>query len=153
MAKKDWGLTGGITAFLLGATDQQLLHQSGAGNLGPITPAQAQGGLGGLAVVAGGVTKLLAKKESVWTRMAEGGLFGGAFALGQSGMHQADRLMANKAANASGNGSTGSGSTAAVSTNSDSTADASVTSTSADSTQDISGAITSSSDLSDAFNG
>ena len=145
MAKKDWGLTGGITAFLLGATDQQLLHQAGAGNLGPITPAQAQGGLGGLAVVAGGVTKLLAKKESVWTRMAEGGLFGGAFALGQSGMHQADRLMANKAA--------ANPSNPAPSTNSDSTADASVTSASADSTQDISGAITSSSDLSDAFNG
>ena len=144
-SKKDLGLTSGITGFLLGATDQQLLHQAGAGNLGPITPAQAQGGLGGLAVVAGGAVKLLSKRENVWTRIADGGLIGGAFALGQSPMHQADRLMANKAA--------ANPSNPAPSNNSDSTADASVTSASADSTQDASAAITSSSDLSDAFNG
>lgn len=97
-SKKDLGLTSGITGFLLGATDQQLIHQAGAGNLGPLTPAQAQGGLGGVAVVAGAVTKLLSKRESVWTRIADGGLIGGAFALGQSAMHQADRMMANNAA-------------------------------------------------------
>lgn len=151
MAKRNFGwLTSAITAVAFGAADQQLIHESGAGKLGSLTPAQTQAGFAGVVTVGAGLTQLLARREGTLTNIANGAFLPGLAFLSQSGMHQLDRLMDQKATSSSTTGSTTTGS---ASGNADASADASITSSSADSTQDASAAITSSSDLADAFNG
>lgn len=145
MANKKWGwLTTGVTTAVVGAVDQQLIHQSGAGRLGKLTPAQAQGLFAGALAVGTGTAKILSKRESPLTRLNDGGFFASTTLLGMSAMHQGDQMMAKKATTTTTTTTTG---------NIDTSADTSITSASADSTQDASAAITSSSDLSDAFAG
>ena len=113
MAKKSlqW-MTPAITAFLVGAADQQLIHQANVGNLGSLTPVPTQAAFGGVFAVAGGLGVLLSKRESTFTRVSQGALDGALALLGQSAMHQGDQLMAKQAAKKAA--STSSGSTAAA---------------------------------------
>lgn len=132
MAKKWSWATPVVTSIVAGAADQQLIQQAGVGNLGGLTPTQTQAGFAGLLAVGGGLMKLLPKRESMWTRIGEGGLIFGAGLLGQSGMHQAQTMVANQQATAAANsGAASSGSTSTTSTTSTSGSTAAAQSVSA----------------------
>lgn len=146
MAKKQWGwLTSIVAAGVVGAADQQLIHEADAGNLGGLTPAQTQTGLAGLVTVGSAVGKLLTKRPGTMSRIYDGSLYSAVGLLAQSGMHQVDRMMDRQATKTTTT-ATGSGSGSDSSTNSDASADASVASASADATQDNSDSVSSSTD-------
>lgn len=144
MAKHDFRwLTAPVTAYVGGLVDQQLLHQANVGHLGKLTPNQTQAAFGGVATVGAGLTRLLSRRESGWTRITEGILATGAVALGQTTMHTADQWMAKKASSSAPSSSS--------STDSDASADASVTSKSADDTQDTTDSVSSATDADGTF--
>lgn len=152
MAKRDFRwLTAPITMYVAGLADQELLHQSGVGHLGKLNPTQTQAAFGGVATVAGGLTRLLSRRETAGTRIMDGILGSGLFALGQSTTHQVDRWMTQKstASNSPSSSTTPSGSNG--SSNADASADASITSSSADSTQDTQDSVNSATDGSETF--
>lgn len=136
MAKKDFHwLAPGVVGLVGGGVDQALVDQSKLGHTGAMKPAQVQGAFAGLLTIGGGVGRLFTKRPGFWQRMAEGAFVGGATLLGQSAIHQVDRVYVfntpattpttpattqqdpttTATATVSGSGSTGSGSTSTAS--------------------------------------